>query len=80
MKTGDTVAVVDDNLSGTVISVIGNMVTFHDEYGFSHQYPAEQLVVQNKNLYENMRVALMHERNKQFSKSHQKPPCIGFTF
>jgi hypothetical protein len=39
MKIGDTVSVVDEDLSGVVTSVKGNIVVFKDEYGFTHQYP-----------------------------------------
>jgi hypothetical protein len=41
MKIGDKVSVVDEDLSGVVTSVKGNIVVFKDEYGFTHQYPKE---------------------------------------
>ena len=41
MKIGDTVSVVDEDLSGVVTSVNGNIVDFKDEYGFTYQYPKE---------------------------------------
>lgn len=41
MKIGDKVSVVDEDLSGIVTSVNGNIVVFKDEYGFTYQYPKE---------------------------------------
>lgn len=56
MKIGDKVSVVDEDLSGVVTSVKGNIVVFKDEYGFTHQYPKEKLVPKDADLYENIRI------------------------
>ncbi len=45
-RPGVRVSVTDDTLSGTVISVEDNMVTFEDEEGFSYTYPMEELTVE----------------------------------
>ncbi len=72
MKIGDTVSVVDEDLSGVVTSVKGNIVVFKDNYGFTHQYPKEKLVPKNAELYENIRVVKKAEPRKIISKKHQK--------
>ncbi len=72
MKINDRVSVIDDDLSGVVTSVQGNMVIFRDEHGFTHQYNKEKLVLQNKSLYENIRVEKKQEHNKAISKKHNK--------
>ena len=50
MKIGDTVSVVDEDLSGVITSVKGNIVVFKDEYGFTHQYAKEKLVPKSADL------------------------------
>ncbi|MEY8761352.1 Smr/MutS family protein [Chryseobacterium tongliaoense] len=76
MKIGDQVSVVDEDLSGTITSVNGNIVVFKDEYGFTYQYPKEKLVPKNASLYENMKVVKKAEPQKTISKSHQKNPLV----
>lgn len=72
MKIGDKVSVVDEDLSGVVTSVNGNIVVFKDKYGFTHQYPREKLVPQNSDLYENVKVIKKAEPRKNISKKHQR--------
>jgi hypothetical protein len=72
MKIGDKVSVVDEDLSGVVTSVKGNIVVFKDEYGFTYQYPQEKLVPKNASLYENIKVVKKPEPRKSVSKKHQK--------
>ena len=72
MKIGNKVSVVDEDLSGIVTSVNGNIVVFKDEYGFTHQYPKEKLVPKDIDLYENIRVEKKAEPKKVISKKHQK--------
>ncbi|GEN73992.1 hypothetical protein CLA01_40640 [Chryseobacterium lathyri] len=72
MKIGDKVSVVDEDLSGIITSVNGNIVVFKDEYGFTYQYPKEKLVPKNAELYENIRVVRKAEPKKVTSKKHQK--------
>ncbi|WP_410492867.1 Smr/MutS family protein [Chryseobacterium sp. JM1] len=72
MKIGDKVSVVDENLSGTITSVKGNIVVFKDEYGFTYQYSKEKLVPKDADLYENIRVVKKAEPKKVVSKKHQK--------
>jgi len=72
MKIGDKVSVVDEDLSGIITSVNGNIVVFKDEYGFTYQYPKEKLVPKNSDLYENIRIVKKAEPKKIISKKHQK--------
>lgn len=72
MKIGDRVSVVDEDLSGVVTSVNGNIVVFKDEYGFTYQYSKEKLVPKNSNFYENIKVVKKAEPKKVVSKKHQR--------
>ncbi|GEN77310.1 Smr/MutS family protein [Chryseobacterium hagamense] len=76
MKIGDKVSVVDEDLSGVVTSVKGNIVVFKDEYGFTYQYPKEKLVPKISDFYENIQVVRKAEPKKITSKAHQKTPMI----
>ncbi|MEN2434410.1 Smr/MutS family protein [Weeksellaceae bacterium A-14] len=70
MKIGDSVAVIDEDLKGTVTSIHGNQIDFKDENGFVYQYPAEKLVSHSPSLYENMRVESKPEYVPPKSKKH----------
>lgn len=76
MKIGDKVSVVDDDLSGLVSSVNGNIVVFKDEYGFTHQYPKEKPVPKLSDLYENIQVVKKAEPKKNISKKHHKNALV----
>lgn len=76
MKIGDTVSVVDEDLSGVIASIHGNTVVFKDEYGFTHQYPKEKLVPKITGFYENISVVKKPEPRKNISKKHQKNPMV----
>ena len=76
MKIGDRVSVVDEDLSGVITSVKGNIVVFKDEYGFTYQYPKEKLVPKISEFYENIKVVRKAEPKKATSKAHQKSPMI----
>ncbi|MEA1850389.1 Smr/MutS family protein [Chryseobacterium sp. MHB01] len=76
MKIGDKVSVVDEDLSGIVTSVNGNIVVFKDEYGFTYQYPKEKLVPKSSDLYENIKIVKKPEPKKNISKKHQKSALV----
>ncbi|WP_294318417.1 Smr/MutS family protein [uncultured Chryseobacterium sp.] len=76
MKIGDHVSVVDEDLSGVITSVKGDIVVFKDEYGFTYQYPKEKLVPKISDFYENIKVVRKAEPKKVTSKGHQKTPMI----
>ena len=76
MRIGDQISVLDENLSGIITSVNGNIVVFKDEYGFTYQYPKEKLVPKNASIYENIEVIRKAEPRKVISKKHDKNPLI----
>ncbi|SIQ41114.1 Smr domain-containing protein [Chryseobacterium sp. RU37D] len=76
MKIGDKIAVVDEDLSGIITSVKGNIVFFKDEFGFTHQYPKEKLVPKISDFYENIKVVKKAEPQKNISKKHQRNPLV----
>jgi hypothetical protein len=76
MKIGDKVSVVDEDLSGVVTSVNGNIVVFKDEYGFTYQYPKEKLVPKISEFYENIKIVKKPEPKKTVSKKHHKNQLV----
>lgn len=76
MKIGNKVSVVDEDLSGVITSVNGNIVVFKDEYGFTYQYPKEKLVPKDAEIYENIKIIKKVEPKKVVSKKHDKNPLI----
>jgi hypothetical protein len=72
MKIGDKISVIDENLSGIIVSIFGNRVIFSDEHGFEHQYTKGKLVLQNHSIYENIRIQKKAEMPKNISKKHNK--------
>ncbi|MBW3524880.1 Smr/MutS family protein [Chryseobacterium sp. NKUCC03_KSP] len=76
MKIGNKVSVVDEDLSGVITSVNGNIVVFKDEYGFTYQYPKEKLVPKDAEIYENINIIKKAEPKKVVSKKHDKNPLI----
>jgi hypothetical protein len=76
MKIGDKVSVVDEDLSGVVTSVNGNIVVFKDEYGFTYQYPKEKLVPKISEFYENIKIVKKAEPKKTVSKKHHKNQLV----
>ncbi|MBO6185153.1 MAG: DNA mismatch repair protein [Chryseobacterium sp.] len=76
MKIGNKVSVVDEDLSGVITSVNGNIVVFKDEYGFTYQYPKEKLVPKDAEMYENIKIIKKAEPRKTISKKHDKNPLI----
>ncbi|KMQ70759.1 Smr/MutS family protein [Chryseobacterium koreense] len=76
MKIGDTVSVVDEDLKGTITSVHGETVVFRDEYGFTHHYKKNELVLQNPTIYEGLNTIQKSESHKATSKKHQKKHLV----
>lgn len=76
MKIGDKVSVIDDDLNGTITSVSGDTVCFRDEHGFTHQFPKKQIVVQNRDIYEDLKIEYKQEHRKNQSKKHNKNPLV----
>lgn len=76
MKIGDSVSVIDDNLSGKIISIKGKRVTIEDEHGFPYDYDADELVVQQAEIYDELKIVKKQETTKPVSKKHDKNPFI----
>ena len=50
MKLGDYVSVLDEDVSGKVVSIVGNKITIIDLDGFQQQYLKNELVFQSGEL------------------------------
>jgi hypothetical protein len=76
MKIGDQVSAVDEDFEGIVKSVQGEKVVIQDEYGFTHQFLKEKLVLRNPGLYEGGPILRKTEKPKPISKKHDKKPLL----
>ena len=76
MKIGDSVSVIDDQLKGKIISVKGTKVTIEDEHGFPYEYDASELVVQQAEIYNEVKTIRKEEWSKPISKKHHKKPLV----
>ena len=76
MKINDKVSVIDENLEGTITSVHGNVVVFKDEFGFTHQYPKEKLVLRNADFYDDIKVEKEEVSRKNSSKKNKNQPFV----
>lgn len=76
MKIGDQVSVIDEQISGKIISIKGNEITIEDQYGFPHHYLKTEVVLQEAQLYEGLKVIKKPEISKIISKKHDKKPLV----
>lgn len=76
MKIGDLIAVIDEDLEGTVTSVQGNIICFQDEHGFNYQYPQEKVVLREKELYEGIKIKNKFEYTQPKSKKNKKNELV----
>ena len=65
MKIGDRVSVIDEDLSGKIISILGDEIQLQDEHGFEYFFHQSRVVVQNKNLYHDISVVKKEENIKK---------------
>lgn len=72
MKIGDSVSVIDEDLSGVITSVHGDMVVFKDEHGFTHRMAVSQIVQRNADWYDNIQNVEKFKEYKPKSKKHQR--------
>ncbi len=72
MKIGDTVSVIDEDLSGEITSVHGNTVVIRDEFGFTHKIQKSKIVERNASLYENVSNVEKSIHEKSVSKKHNR--------
>ena len=76
MKIGDAVSVVDDQLKGKIISIKGKNVTIEDEHGFSYDFDANEIVLQEPEIYKGLKTIQKVEKPKPTSKKHDKKPLV----
>ena len=76
MKIGDSVSVIDDQLKGTIISIKGKIVTIEDEHGFPYDYDVTELVLQEAEIYDQIKTVRKAELSKPVSKKHDKKPLV----
>lgn len=74
MKIGDQVSVIDENLSGKVVTIIANQVKIEDEHGFTYNFSKDKLTILDANLYDNSPIIKKKETPKVISKKHNKAP------
>ncbi|WOC51313.1 DNA mismatch repair protein [Bergeyella porcorum] len=72
MKIGDSVSVIDEDLSGVITSVHGDTVVFKDEHGFTHRVAVSQIVQRNADWYDNIQKVEKFKEYKPKSKKHQR--------
>ena len=76
MKIGDKVSVIDDNLKGKITAFNGKKITVEDEHGFSHVYNENEIVLQNPEIYNQLKTVHKEDTSKPKSKKHQKNPLV----
>ena len=76
MKIGDSVSIIDENLKGKIISILGDEIQIQDEHGFEYFFHQSRVVVQNKNLYHDISVVKKEENTKNISKKHAKNEMV----
>lgn len=76
MKIGDKVSAIDEDLKGVITSVKGEIISFKDEFGFTHQFSKDELVIQNADLYKGISTVQKEEKTKVASKKHNKKHMV----
>lgn len=76
MKIGDAISVVDDNLKGKITSLKGQKVIIEDEHGFSHEFNANEIVLQEPEIYRGLKTILKAEKSRPISRKHDKKPLV----
>ena len=76
MKIGDKVSVIDEDLSGKIISILGDEIQLQDEHGFEYFFHQSRVVVQNEAFYHNIFVIQKEETTKNISKKHAKNEMV----
>ncbi len=76
MKVGDQVSILNDSLNCRIIAITANQATVEDEHGFTYQYPINQLVLHDADLYKNQPTFTKKEATKTVSKKHAKSPMV----
>lgn len=80
MKLGDYVSVLDEDVYGKVVSIVGNKITIVDLDGFEQEYLKNELVYQSKELsdlansLENISVIITEKEQKKYNFSSKIKP------
>ena len=75
MKIGDYVSVLDEDISGKIVSIAGNNITIIDLDGFQQQYLKKELVYQSieladlANSIENISEIISEKEDKKHSRN-----------
>ena len=72
MKEGDRVTIVDEDFTGTIISVQHYTVEVEDDFGFNYKFPKEKIIVKEPDFYDQVIVKPKEETKKKVSKKHNK--------
>ena len=68
MKIGDRVSVIDEDLSGKIISILGDEIQLQDEHGFEYFFHQSRVVVQNEETTKN--ISKKHAKNEMLLDLH----------
>ena len=80
MKIGDYVSVLDEDISGKIVSIAGNNITIIDLDGFQQQYLKKELVYQSielsdlANSIENISEIISEKEEKKHKNSLKVKP------
>ncbi|WP_027384253.1 Smr/MutS family protein [Epilithonimonas caeni] len=74
MKIGDLVSVIDEDLKGKILTILGNQVKIEDEHGFTYNFSKDKLTIIDSDLYQNSPIVRKKETSKIVSKKHNRAP------
>lgn len=72
MKIGDSVSVLEEDLRGKIISILGDVVQVEDSFGFTYSFPKNKILPQNQSFYDEIPVVKKEEPKRNISKKHTK--------
>ncbi len=82
MKIGDKVSVLDEDISGRVIAILGEIITIVDSDGFELQYAKKELVMNSHGVSEydmiphNISEVLSEKQSKKMVNSKRMKPKV----
>lgn len=76
MKIGDSVSVVNDNLKGKIITIHGKKLTIQDFHGFSYEFLESEVVLEQPEIYNELKVIKKDLNLRSISKKHDKKPIV----
>lgn len=79
MKIGDTVAVIDEPLVGTISAIHHDQITLIDAEGFAHRYP-KHLLVPHQDVYDQAPIIPKAEPQPTRSKKTKKHLVLDLHF